>query len=513
MLKDIKIKLKEIYIPFLCIAIGTILFYNFFRWTFDIQLGWIPLKKDLLNFWIPAFLPWVPVLIWLRRRIRILAVRGKQDNGHFGYQFAMVIAIAIPIIISQNYIEKGSYELIEVAGANEIKSFKDEKYFKINAFKIDKDASLPYVTSLVSGKYDDKLTFYLYLSCPFQHIENVWYGLDYQKQISNNISALEKEEAYQRFLGDSEEAFKSHLFQNALYFEKLVHSDDRDRFVRAIKDEQAQRIEESQIILIPQLEAFDQRLGSTFFWIFASFGIGALILLIMIVVPKIDALERQHFKANKPLQEDDLKSLVEFLDPRGEYKATSTLIFLNIIAFVIMTFYGISIDAPTSIELLEFGGNRRAEVIDGEYWRLFTCIFVHAGIFHLFMNLFGLGLAGSFLDPIINRTQLILSFILCGVFASLASICWYENTVSVGASGGVFGWYGLVLAFSFFKIYPDDKREMAWALVGLSVGISFFYGLFNNIDNAAHLGGLVSGFILGSFFVLRQKETLVQKAR
>jgi rhomboid protease GluP len=512
-LKDIKIKIKEIYLPFLCIAIGTILFYNFFRWTFDIKLDLIPLKKDLLNFWIPAFLPWIPILIWLRRKIRILAVRGKQDNGHFGYQFAMVIAIAIPIIISQNYIEKGSYELIEVDSANEIKNFKGEKYFKINTFQIDKESSLPYVTSLVSGKYDDKLTFYLYLACPFQNIENVWYGIDYQKRVSNNISDSEKEKAYQRFVTKSEETFISHVFQNALYFEKMVYSDDRDRFIRAVKDKQSQLIDADQIILTPQLDPFDERLGSTFFWIFASFGIGALILLIMIVIPKIDELELQNFKANKPLKEDDLKYFLEFLDPRGEYKATSVLILLNITAFVIMTFYGISINAPTTIELLEIGGNRRNEVMNGEYWRLFTSIFIHAGFSHLLMNLFGLGLSGYFLDPILSRTQLILSFILCGLLASLASIFWYENTVSVGASGAIFGWYGLIFAFSFFKIYPDDKREMAWALVAISLGLSFFYGLFNNIDNAAPVGGLISGFILGSLFILKQKDALIQKAR
>ena len=186
--------------------------------------------------------------------------------------------------------------------------------------------------------------------------------------------------------------------------------------------------ESEQIILVPKTDVFEDRLGNTFFWIFGSFGIGAFILLLMVVIPKIDEKELRDFKKGKPLKEDDLKDMLEFLDPRGTNKATAILLLLNIAIFVIMIFAGLNIVSPTPKELLEIGGNRRFEVVNGEYWRLFTSIFIHGGLMHLFMNLFGLGLGASLLEGILGRTQLIISFIACGILASPCKCLLARNT-------------------------------------------------------------------------------------
>ena len=206
-MKDITVKIKEVYLPFLVVSIGTILFYNLFRWTFDIKLGILPLKEDLLNFWIPFALPWIPILIWLRRRIRVLNVRGKRDNGYFGYQFAMAAAIAVPIIVSQNYIERASFNLTTITNAYETIDHNNEKYFDINSFQVDKNASLPYVTARTSGRNNESLNFYLYLACPFESSDNVWYGVEYSKNLSNRISDDKKDAEYRSFLAKSEREF------------------------------------------------------------------------------------------------------------------------------------------------------------------------------------------------------------------------------------------------------------------------------------------------------------------
>lgn len=511
-MKNIGIKLKEVYLPFLIVSFGTIIFYNLFRWTFDIKLRVLPLKEDLLNFWIPVALPWIPILIWLRRRIRILNIRGKRDNGYFGYQFAMAVAIAVPIIVSQTYIEKASFDLISIANVYETKSQSDEKYFDISSFRVDKNASLPYVTARTSGRNNDNLNFYLYLACPFENSDNVWYGVEYSKNLSNRISDDKKDTEYRSFLEKSEREFETYNFQNAKYFEKLGYSDDRDGFIEAIKEKNPNIKESEQIILVPQSDAFEQRLGNTFPWIFGSFGIGAFVLLLMVAIPKIDEKELRDFKKDKPLKDDDLKYMMEFLDPRGPNKATAILLLLNIAVFVIMIFAGLNIVSPTPKELLEIGGNRRFEVMNGEYWRLFTSIFIHGGMMHLFMNLFGLGLGASLLEGILGRTQLIISFIVCGILASIASIYWHENTVSVGASGAIFGLYGLILAFTVFKIYPTHMRGMTWMLLGLYAGVSLLFGFLGGIDNAAHFGGLISGFFLGGILILIEKEKLIKNA-
>lgn len=511
-MKNIEIKLKEVYLPFLIVSIGTILFYNLFRWTFDIKLGVLPLKEDLLNFWIPFALPWIPILIWLRRRIRVLSVRGKRDNGYFGYQFAMAAAIAVPIIVSQNYIEKASFDLTTITNSYETKNHNNEKYFDISSFQVDKNASLPYVTARTSGRNNDNLNFYLYLACPFKNSDNVWYGVEYSKNLSNRISDDKKDNEYRSFLEKSEREFDTYNFQNAKYFEKLGYSDDRDGFIEAIKEKNPNIKESEQIILIPKSDVFEERLGNTFPWIFGSFGIGAFVLLLMVVIPKIDEKELRDFKKDKPLKEDDLKDILEFLNPMGENKATAILLLLNIIVFLFMTFGGLNIISPTPQELLEIGGNRRVEIMNGEYWRLFTSIFIHGGILHLFMNLVGLGLGSSLLENLLGSVKLILVYLICGILASIASIYWHENTVSVGASGAIFGLYGLILAFTVFKIYPNYMRGMTWMLLGLYAGISLLFGFLGGIDNAAHFGGMISGFVIGGILILTNKKQLKKNA-
>lgn len=507
-MNNIKTKLQEVYLPFLIIAIGTILLYNILRWTLDFKLGILPLKENLLNFWIPFALPWVPVFIWLRKRIKILKVNGKRENGYFLYQFLMVAAIAIPIMVSQNYIEKSSFDLNKISTATDIGDFKDEKYFKISSFKINQSLSLPYVTARTSGRNNDRLNYYLYFACPFDKNTSVWYGVDYQKNISNRSSESIKDSEYRNFIALSEQRFNEYDFQNVRYFEKLGYSDDRDGFLEAIKNKYPSLNENEQIILIPKTENFENRLGNLLPWIFGSFGIGSLVILCMVIIPKIDERELKKLKENKPAKDEELKAILDFLNPNGETKGTAVLMVLNILVFMVMIFQGLNIVSPTSRELLEIGANRRFEVLTGDYWRLFTSMFIHAGLLHLIMNLFGLGIGGALLEYILGARKLILTYLVSGLLASLASIYWHENTISVGASGAIFGLYGIILAFSIFKVYSKNMRKTTWSLLGIYAGISLLLGFFGGIDNAAHIGGLIGGFIIGGALILFKKEQL-----
>lgn len=478
----------------------------------DIKLGILPLKKDLLNYWIPVAFPWIAIAICLRRRLRILGVAGKNDNGHFFYQLIIAAAIAIPIVISQHYIEIASFDLIEVNTALESEDFPNEKYFHIKSFAVEKKASLSYVTARASGRNNEDLTFYQYYSCPFQNTNFSWYGIDYQKRVSNRISDAKKDSLYGDFQKKSARNFKSYDFQKLEYFEKLSYSDQQDGFLNAITAAEKKTHQKEQVILIPKTENFDERLGNMLPWFLGSFGIGSLLILAMVLIPKIDHRVLSELKANKPLEDDDLRDFLELFNIRGPNQATAILLLLNIVAFIIMTLSGISIFAPTGQELMEVGALRRSEVMDGEYWRLITSVFIHSGLMHLLMNLFALGLAAILLESTVGKTKLILSFLICGIVASCASIYWHESTISVGASGAIFGLYGLILAFTVFNIYSDDTKRLTGTLLLLIGGGSLLLGIFGGIDNAAHLGGLACGTVIGMTFILIEKEKLIHNA-
>src|SRR5689334_14660473 len=101
-------KARLIFKPFSIIAICFILVYTFLHWALFIKAG-IPLKEDIVKFWLPFILPFIPILIWLRPRIKLLYF--KNENGSFGYQFLACIAIALPTIIAQEYLITATGEL------------------------------------------------------------------------------------------------------------------------------------------------------------------------------------------------------------------------------------------------------------------------------------------------------------------------------------------------------------------------------------------------------------------
>ncbi|MEM6686609.1 MAG: hypothetical protein AAF617_12580, partial [Bacteroidota bacterium] len=180
-MKNLQIKIQEVFIPFLLVAVGIFLSYGTFRWVFDVKFGTIPLKENLLDFWIPGVLTLIIILVFLRRRVRILKVRGKNDNGHFLYQFPMLFAILIPLFLGQDYLLKSAYELKEVFSVSEIATLSNEKYFKVQKFTVNQPASAAYVTSRVSGRNNKDLDIELYLACPFKLSDNIWYGVRYSK--------------------------------------------------------------------------------------------------------------------------------------------------------------------------------------------------------------------------------------------------------------------------------------------------------------------------------------------
>ncbi len=512
-MKNLKIKFKEIYLPFLCIAVVTIVFYTTFRWFLATKLGLSLLKEELLNFWIPFILPWFPILIGLRKRIRILAIKDSRGNGYFFYQLIMVVSIAIPLVIAQDYIQKATFNLISIENINEIEQHPNEKYFEISTFQIDKNNSLPYTTSRTSGRNNEQLTFYTYIASPFKNNKNIWYGITYSKNISNHIDNAQKSIEHKNFLTTITNKFHKYNFQNVTYFEKLGYSDKNDGFLEAIYQKELKVSTKKPIILIPKTVPFEQNHDNSLSWFFTAFLLGNLVVLVLIFIPKLDEKEISNFKENKPLQNDELKDFLHLLNPKGSNKGTAILLLINILVFIALLFYGLNIISPTPKELLEVGGIRKLEVLNGEYWRVFTSIFIHSGIMHLLMNFLALVLSGTLLENVLGSVKLIVSFIICGVLASFASIYWHDHTISVGASGAIFGLFGILLVFTIFKIYNTDMRKITWPLLAIYGGISIFFIFLGGIDNAAHFGGLLTGCILGGFFILFNKKQLLKNAR
>jgi membrane associated rhomboid family serine protease len=191
----------------------------------------------------------------------------------------------------------------------------------------------------------------------------------------------------------------------------------------------------------------------------------------------------------------------------GESTISLTHIIFGINAAV---FLGMALSASTIMdfppaELVRWGGNLGALTISGEWWRLVTNVFVHGGVIHIAFNMWCLWNLGQLCESLYGRWTYACIYLLCGVGASLASAGWHPYVPSVGASGAIFGLAGALLAA--FKLGEFSVPRAALSGTLRSLGAFVVYNLIfgfaiPGIDNAAHIGGLVTGLIVGALVAL-----------
>lgn len=186
---------------------------------------------------------------------------------------------------------------------------------------------------------------------------------------------------------------------------------------------------------------------------------------------------------------------------------TLSLIAINIIVYVLLVYHGNNWLLPDAGSLLNSGANFSGLTLGNEWWRLFTCIFVHVGILHLAVNMFSLYSLGMDLEEELGSLGFLLLYLTCGLAGSISSVKFNDFTVSVGASGAVFGLFGVHMSFLVMGVISGKKhyfRHLFTALIMLTLNLAL--GLFSDfIDNAAHLGGLVAGLLGGGLFLFLKR--------
>lgn len=151
--------------------------------------------------------------------------------------------------------------------------------------------------------------------------------------------------------------------------------------------------------------------------------------------------------------------------------------------------------------LLRLGAKYGPAIYAGQWWRLVTAMFLHAGVFHIGMNLWCLFDLGPMAESLFTKSKFIVLYLVTGVVGFLFSFWWSPGVVSVGASGAILGLVGVLIGASFHHGgLGRTYRAQLWRWV---IYI-FIFGLFFAVDNAAHLGGLASGLVLG--YIVPQGE-------
>jgi rhomboid protease GluP len=185
-------------------------------------------------------------------------------------------------------------------------------------------------------------------------------------------------------------------------------------------------------------------------------------------------------------------------------RATYALLAINIGIFIAMLASGVSWISPEPDQVLHWGANYGPYIFGGQYWRLITAMFLHFGIIHLLGNMWCLWSLGQLAEKLLGSISVLGLYLLTGIGASLLSLSWDPMRVGAGASGAIFGIAGALISVVYFGqlgLQPEGRRKLLGYVVRFAF-INLLFGLKAHVDNMAHLGGLVTGLLMG-FFLAR----------
>lgn len=184
---------------------------------------------------------------------------------------------------------------------------------------------------------------------------------------------------------------------------------------------------------------------------------------------------------------------------------TILLVLVNVIIFFALSFGGMTEDA---FYMLEHGAMYVPLVTEqNEYYRIFTCLFLHFGFEHLVNNMLTLGVVGMTLEPVVGKVRFLMIYFVSGlggnIISMLAELHTEDYAVSAGASGAIFGLTGALLCLAILnqgRIGNITKQGMLFM-----IGLSLYNGFVNDgVDNMAHVAGLISGMLI-TFLLCRKR--------
>lgn len=182
------------------------------------------------------------------------------------------------------------------------------------------------------------------------------------------------------------------------------------------------------------------------------------------------------------------------------FPITTGLIAINILVFVIMVLNGISPIQPTTDQILHCGAQYGPLTLNGDWWRLFSSMFLHNGVIHLGLNMWCLWSLGLLAESLYGRWTFLAIYLATGIGADLLSLSWDALRISAGASGAIFGLAGALITGLYFARLSVPRSQLKGMIrsvvvfAGLNLAIGFGVRI---IDNMAHLGGLVTGLVIG----------------
>ncbi|MEN8155543.1 MAG: rhomboid family intramembrane serine protease [Bacteroidota bacterium] len=504
-----KDKLQIIYKPAVLTLILLVVGYTFLHWLIFIELQLFSLRTMILDFGIPITSAGLIAWIYIRPKLKILDLEIDTGSLIDFYTMLFWVGMTIPTVMAQDYIQTATGKLTELTSINTINNHEETKYYTLDNYYIDKNSVGVYHDyEVVTTRTSSNLHLRIYFALPvFESEDEVdvktpigWLGHEYRKTIDNRLSKGEKEAEHKKFTEESQNDFNDREFSGFTYFDRLGNSKEFDCFSNAIRTNK--KFIATDVILVGVSEPYSARNGNKLFWIFGSSLIGCIVWLLLISATSFDTEELNRVKAGKPDIEaqQDLKDFLGYITFKAGYVVTPLILYGIVIMFFALVLGGHGFFSFKGADLIKFGANYSPLTKGGDWWRLLSCVFLHGGIMHLILNISGLVFVSAILEPVLGHFKYLLLFLISGILASLTSLWWHDSVLSIGASGAIFGLYGAFLSLYLTKTIPDEVGRFFLIFSLIFVVLNLLFGLSEGIDNAAHIGGLLSGFIIGLAF-------------
>lgn len=206
------------------------------------------------------------------------------------------------------------------------------------------------------------------------------------------------------------------------------------------------------------------------------------------------------------ITEDINKKNIETSNKAEDVFSKKTPYITYILIFINILFYVLSIISNSFYNSMVLNPSK---VLNGEYYRLLSCIFMHGGIIHLLCNMYCLYVIGPQVESFFGKIKYIVIYLLSGIIGSLMSLS-ITNSLSLGASGAIFGLLGSILYFGYhYRVYLSQAiKSQIIPLIVLNLFLGF---ILNGVDNAAHIGGLIGGILVSMMVGVKYKSSTMEK--
>lgn len=505
-------KVRHVYLPFLIVAVGFVLTYSLVAWALVYSTRLIPLDEELAIFWLPFGLAWAPGLLWVWPRLGALELDARNGRMRELYLCVAVGTMIAPTVIGQLYLSKASAEISHLGEASELPRASLTKYYRVDRPCLRREGHQLERSADLIGRRRETLRFTISVAVPFCGFSGTgasaappaWLGITFSKTMQAFRPDDEKERTGRAFAQESEERFAAMDLADFTYLELIGPGAKRRGFEAALQ--KLDPVVREHVLLEPHHEAFEARTGKTGGWAVGSFGLGAVLWLIMLAIPGVHPAKLRQLADGTQATRARGKRWRAFFVPSRANFGTLVLAYLNVGVFVVMVFAGLGVVGFQLDDLVRWGACSRPLVHGPGVLRLVTSQFVHGGLMHILGNLYGLSFAGLMLESIIGGRGLLLAYLFAGVIGGLASIAVHPAAVTVGASGSIFGLFGVLFGLLLAKdARLEPFRNFLLVNAAIYVGLNLLLGAITpGVDAAAHVAGLLAGFALSPVLRFRK---------